>query len=90
MSAEHIDGLEDRLRRAAGLAPVDYERCIRDSRSFTARMGGCGARVQLDHIDGRPVGGISIMLHHLSADTAEAVLQFLSGRNEPNGASYDR
>ena len=79
-----IDTLETRLRAASGLPPVDdCWRHISEERSFIAGLG-CYTRVQLDHIDGKPVGGISISLRYLSVDAAEAIIRFLAQRNEPN------
>lgn len=83
MSRSLVDDLEDRLRRAAGLPAFVGERSVEESRSFYARPD-VSARVQIDHIDGRPVGGVAISLRGLTPDAAESVLRFLSGRNEKN------
>lgn len=84
MSDEHVDQLETRLRIAAGLQPISSDRMDHDSRSFLTVLG-CSVRVQLDHIDGRPVGGVTVRLGSMAPDAAEALLRFLSTRNEPNG-----
>lgn len=90
MSDEHIDDLETRLRSAAGLQKVTEDRSPQESRSFLVLLG-CSARVQLDHIDGRPIGGITVTLRGMTADAAEALLRFLATRNEPNGShGYSR
>ncbi|QBX38639.1 hypothetical protein E4M02_10990 [Brevundimonas sp. S30B] len=83
MSRFPVDELEDRLRQAAGIPAFVGQRPDEDSRSFYARPD-VSARVQIDHIDGRPVGGVAISLRGLTPDAAEAVLRFLSSRNERN------
>lgn len=79
-----VDVLAGRLRSAAGLLPQEGLRGRHESRSFLASVGGAHARVQIDHIDGEPVGGIQITLRSLTPDAAEAVLRFLAGRNGHN------
>lgn len=81
-----IDTVEALLREAAGL-PACADPDPTRPRGFIARPGGCSCRVQLDHIDGEPVGGVTIMLRSLNRDAAVAVLDFLRGRNAPNGGA---
>lgn len=88
MSSEEVDAIEARLRRAAGLSPKIEDRAISRDRGFLAGLG-CGARVRIDHIDGKQVGSIGLTLRRLTPDAAEAVLNFLRTRNEPN-SMYDR
>lgn len=79
----NVDQIEHRLRRAAGLRPSSDPQISRD-RGFLAGLG-CGARVRIDHIDGRQVGSVGLNLPRLSPEAAEAILNFLRTRNEPNG-----
>ena len=85
--SDNVDDVEARLRRASGLGPSHCPTISRD-RGFLAGLG-CGARVEIHHINGRVVGSIGITLRRLSPDAAEAVLNFLRSRNEPN-SMYDK
>lgn len=82
-----VDEVEMRLRRAAGLRPTDGDLAISRDRGFLAGLG-CGARVRIDHIDGNVVGSVGLTLRRLTPEAAEAVLNFLRTRNEPNSI-YD-
>jgi len=84
-----IDELEIRLLKAAGRRPIIEEKRSRNENLDFFVGLGCGARVQISHIDGKPVGSVALHLRRLSPETAEAVLNFLRTRNEPN-SMYDK
>lgn len=82
------DNIESKLRRAAGLNPKPDDVSISRSRGFLAGLG-CGARVEISHIDGKFVGSVGLHLRRLTPEAAEAVLNLLRTRNEANSI-YDR
>ena len=87
--APRIEDVEELLRRAAGMGPSKDPRPAFGNRNGFFADLGCGARVDFGHIDGLFVGSVSLNLRRLTPNTAEAVLNFLRTRNEPN-SMYDR
>lgn len=81
------DALDTKLRAAARQPECTWHRTPDAARGFAAFIGGASARVQIDHIDGQLCGGLTVTLRHLTPEAAEAVLHFLSTRNQPNGTA---
>lgn len=78
-----VEDVEAALRRAAGVGARKDPYPAFGGNWFYADLG-CGARVEFGGIDGRFVGSVSLVIPRLTPEAAEAVLNFLRTRNEPN------
>jgi hypothetical protein len=78
-----VDDVEAALRRAAGVG-ARRDPCPAFGGNWFYADLGCGARVEFGNIDGKFVGSVSLLIPRLTPEAAEAILNLLRTRNEPN------